>query len=55
MGTSPKTNNLRERLFPDVAFGMTGNNIGKARIETVEEMQKQIIAMANLQSVGGKI
>ena len=50
MGASPETNSLCERLFPDVDFEMIRNNIGRVRIETVEEMQNQIITMVNLQS-----
>jgi len=55
MGASPETNKLCARLFPDIDFEMTRSSIGRVRIETVEEMQNQIIAMVNLQSVGGKI
>ena len=55
MGASPEANSLFERLFPDVDFQMTRNSIGRVRIETVEEMQEQIIAMINLQSVDGEI
>lgn len=53
MGASPEVNSLFERLFPDVDFEMTRNSIGKVKIETVEEMQKQMVAMINLQSVDG--
>ncbi len=49
MGASPETNSLCERLFPNVEFEMIRNNIGRVRIETVEEMQNQIMAMVNLQ------
>ena len=55
MGASPETNSLCERLFPDVDFEMIRNNIGRVRIETVEEMQNQIITMVNLQSVEREI
>ncbi len=55
MGASPETNSLCERLFPDVDFVMARNSVGRVRIETVEEMQNQIIAMVNLQSVDGEI
>ncbi len=55
MGASPETNSLCEKLFPDVDFKMVRNSIGRVRIETVEEMQKQIIAMINLQSVEKEI
>ncbi|MDE6740326.1 MAG: helix-turn-helix domain-containing protein [Lachnospiraceae bacterium] len=52
MGASPETNSFCERMFPDMDFEMIRNSIGRVRIETVEEMQTQIIAMINLQSVG---
>ena len=55
MGASPETNSLCEKLFPDVDIEMTRNSIGRVRIETVEEMQNQIIAMVNLQSLERKI
>ncbi len=55
MGASPETNSLCERLFPDVDFEMARNRIGRVRIETVEEMQNQSIAMVNLQPVDGEI
>ena len=51
MGASPETNSFCERLFPDIDFEMTRKNIGRIRIETVEDMQNQIIAMINLQAV----
>ncbi|MDE7284239.1 MAG: helix-turn-helix domain-containing protein [Lachnospiraceae bacterium] len=47
MGASPETNSFYEKLFPDVDFKMARNSIGRVRIETVEEMQNQIIAMVN--------
>ncbi|MDE6909638.1 MAG: helix-turn-helix domain-containing protein [Lachnospiraceae bacterium] len=55
MGASPQTNSFCERLFPDVDFEMTRKNIGRIRIETVEDMQNQIIAMINLQAVDKEI
>lgn len=55
MGASPETNSLCERLFPDVDFEMIRNSIGRIRIETVEEMQNQIMAMVNLQSLEREI
>ena len=51
MGASPETNSLCERLFPDIDFEMTRKNIGRIRIETVEDMQNQIISMVNLQAM----
>lgn len=51
MGASPQTNSFCERMFPDMDFEMIRNNIGRIRIETVEDMQNQIISMINLQAV----
>ena len=50
MGACPETNDFCEGLFPDMDFEIIRNNIGRIRIETVEEMQKQIVAMINLQA-----
>ncbi|MDE6404401.1 MAG: helix-turn-helix domain-containing protein [Lachnospiraceae bacterium] len=50
MGASPETNHFCEGLFPDIDFEIIRNNIGRIRIETVEDMQKQIVAMINLQA-----
>ena len=55
MGASPETNSFCERLFHDIDFEMTRKNIGRIRIETVEDMQNQIIAMINLQAVDKEI
>ena len=55
MGASPETNSFCERLFPDIDFEMTRKNIGRIRIETVEDMQNQIIATINLQAINKKI
>ena len=55
MGASPETNCFCERLFPDIDFEMTRKNIGRIRIETVEDMQNQIVAMINLQAVDKEI
>ncbi len=54
MGASPETNGLCERLFPDIDFETERNRIGRIRIEAVEEMQNQIIAMINLQEADGE-
>ena len=54
MGASPETNSYCERMFPDIDFEMTRKNIGRIRIETVEEMQNQIISMVNLQAIKGE-
>ena len=51
MGASPKTNSYCERMFPHIDFEMTRNNIGRVRIETVEDMQNQIISMVNLKAI----
>ena len=51
MGASPETNSFCERMFPDIDFDMTRNNIGRIRIETDEDVQNQIISMVNLQAV----
>ena len=51
MGASPETNCFCERLFPNIDFEMTRKNIGRVRIETVEDMQNQIVAMINLQAI----
>ncbi len=55
MGASPETNSFCERMFPDMDFEMIRNNIGRIRIETVKDMQNQIIAMINLQAVDGNV
>ena len=52
MGASPETNSFCERLFPDIDFEMTRKNIGRIRVEAVEDAQNQIIAMIHLQAVG---
>lgn len=53
MGASPDVNQLCEKLFPDIDFEKTRNKIGRVRVETVEEMQRQIIALINLQEIDG--
>ncbi|EOS42874.1 MAG: helix-turn-helix domain-containing protein [Lachnospiraceae bacterium] len=55
MGASPETNSFCERLFPDIDFETARKNIGRIRIETVEDMQNQIVAMINLQAVDEEI
>lgn len=55
MGASPEINCLCERLFPDIDFESIRNNIGRIRIELVENMQNQIISMINLQAIDGEI
>lgn len=51
MGASPRTNQLCARLFPEIDFDKLQRSIGSTRIEHVEEMQKQIIFIINLQTV----
>lgn len=53
MGASPDANQLCEKLFPDIDFEKTRNKIGRVRVETVEKMQEQIIALINLQEIDG--
>lgn len=48
MGASPETNHFVERLFPDINYETARMNIGRIKLETVEDMQKQIITMINL-------
>lgn len=55
MGASPETNKFCERIFPDMNFDMIRSSIGRIRIETVEEMQNQILSMVNLQAVDREI
>lgn len=55
MGASPEVNHFIEHLFPDIDFEMTRNAIGRVRIETVEEMQEQIVSMINLLGVEEEI
>ncbi len=54
MGASPDTNRFCEELFPEIDFEETRNKIDRVRVETVEEMQEQIVSMINLQAVNGK-
>ena len=54
MGASPETNRFCERLFPDIDFEMARKNTGRIRIETVKDMQNQIISMVNLQAMQEK-
>ena len=55
MGASPETNSFCERLLPDIDFEMARKNIGRIRIEIVEDMQNQIVAMINMQAVDREI
>lgn len=49
MGASPEINDLLEKLFTDIDFKLMRDQIGRVRIEEVEDMQNQIITMINLQ------
>ena len=53
-GASPETNGFCERLFPDIDFEMARKNIGRIRVENVENMQNQIISMVNLRAMEEK-
>ena len=55
MGASPDTNQFCERLFPEIDFEKTRTKIGRVRVETVEEMQEQIVSMLNLHVVDGRM
>ncbi len=48
MGASPEINSCVERMFPNTDFEKVRRNIGRVRIETVEDMQNQIVSMINL-------
>lgn len=45
MGASPDTNQFCERLFPEIDFEKTRNQIGRVRVETVKEVQEQIVSI----------
>lgn len=51
MGASPEMNRFMEECFPHVDFEAARKRIGRIRIETVEEMQRQIVSMINLRAV----
>lgn len=55
MGASPDTNRFFEKVFSDIDFENTRNEIGSVRVETVEEIQEQIVSIVNLQYMDGKI
>lgn len=54
MGASPDTNRFCEELFPEIDFEETRSKIGRVRLETVEELQEEIVSMINLLVVDGK-
>ncbi len=51
MGASPETNLYIEKLLPDIDLKTAIQAIGQIRIEEVEEIQNQIVAMINLQAL----
>lgn len=51
MGASPEMNFFMEECFPHVDYESTRKRIGRIRIETVEEMQDQIVSMINLRAI----
>lgn len=51
MGASPETNRFCEKLFPNIDFELARKNIGRIRIESVKDMQNQMISMVNLQAI----
>lgn len=54
MGASPDVNQFCEKLFPDIDFEKARNEIGRVRVETVGEMQGQIVSMINLEAADRK-
>lgn len=54
MGASPDANRYLEKVFPKIDFEKTRNEIGRVRIETVEQAQEEIVALINLWQVEGK-
>lgn len=49
MGASPRVNALIVDLFPDKDFEQIRNEIGRIRIAEVEDAQREIVGMINLQ------
>lgn len=49
MGASPEINDLLKKIFTDIDFKLMRDQIGRVRIEEVEDMQNQIITLINLQ------
>lgn len=54
MGASPEANRLFEKLFPDIDCEMARERIGRVRVETVADLQNQIVSMINLQAADGE-
>lgn len=55
MGASPEANNFFEKILPDINFETARNHIGLVRVESVEDMQNQIISMINLQDIDNEV
>lgn len=55
MGASPEVNNFFEKILPDINFETARNHIGLVRVESVEDMQNQIISMINLQDIDNEV
>lgn len=51
MGASPDINRLLEKLLSDIDFKETRNQIGRVRIDKVEDIQNQIVFMINFQAL----
>lgn len=51
MGASPKIDNLFIKLFPDIDYKTMQNNIGKIRVDEIENIQNEIISMINLEAI----
>lgn len=51
MGASPKIDNLFIKLFPDIDYKTIQNNIGKIRVDEIENIQNEIISMINLEAI----
>lgn len=50
MGASPKVNDFLQRIYPEIDFQNEQKKIGRIRMEEVEEIQNQIVAMINIGS-----
>lgn len=51
LGASPEINALLEKILEDSDYKTVRNQIGRVRIEAVEEKQNEIVSMINLQAV----
>lgn len=43
--------NLFIKLFPDIDYKTIQNNIGKIRVDEIENIQNEIISMINLEAI----